>query len=233
MIYSASMRRAGPPMPPPSFRDYLTMRGRLVIEVRDPHGHIKDRRDIENLVVASGKAGLAGRLAGTATAVASHIGVGTNNTAAAATDVALGAELTKQALTSTTLSNNTVQYAATFAAGTGTGAITEAGIFNGTTAVATGLSYTRSGSTITVTKTSHGLSLGRAVGIASATDSANNGGWTLANPTTNTFDLVTGAAGANGTLSLYQDIMLARTVFSVVNKGASDSMTITWTVTIS
>ncbi len=27
--------------------------------------------------------------------------------------------------------------------------------------------------------------------------------------------------------------MLARTVFSVVNKGASDSMTITWTITVS
>ena len=33
-------------------------------------------------------------------------------------------------------------------------------------------------------------------------------------------------AGSSGTL-------LCRTVFSVVNKGASDSMTITWTVTIS
>ena len=27
--------------------------------------------------------------------------------------------------------------------------------------------------------------------------------------------------------------MLCRTVFSVVNKGASDSMTVTWTVTVS
>jgi len=27
--------------------------------------------------------------------------------------------------------------------------------------------------------------------------------------------------------------MLARTVFSVINKGASDSLTITWTITVS
>jgi len=33
-------------------------------------------------------------------------------------------------------------------------------------------------------------------------------------------------ASSSGTL-------LCRTVFSVVNKGASDSMTITWTVTVS
>jgi hypothetical protein len=214
-------------------KDEVRLRGHLLIEVRGPDGELKDRKEFKNLVVSSGKAAIASRLAGSASAAATHMGVGTNNTAAAATDVALGTELTKAALTSTTLTNNAAVYVATFGAGVGTGAIVEAGLFNGNTAAATGLSYTRSGSTITVTKTSHGLALDRAVGIASATDSANNGGWTIKNPLTNTFDLITGAAGANGTLTLYQDIMYCRTVFSVVNKGASDTMTITWTVTIS
>ena len=46
-------------------------------------------------------------------------------------------------------------------------------------------------------------------------------GTTVAAPANTTFDAATGGD------------MLARTVFSVVNKGADDSMTITWTVTVS
>ena len=95
--------------------------------------------------------------------VMSHMAIGTGNTAAASGDSSLGTEAARQGLTSTTVNNNAVSYVASFAAGTGTGAITEAGVLN---------------------------------------------------------------AASSGTL-------LCRTVFSVVNKGASDSMTITWTITIS
>ena len=98
----------------------------------------------------------------TATAM-SHMAIGTGTTAAASGNTALGTEAARVGLTSTTVTSNAVAYVCSFAAGTGTGAITEAGILNGA-----------SGSTL-----------------------------------------------------------LCRTVFSVVNKGASDSMTITWTVTIS
>ena len=98
----------------------------------------------------------------TATAM-SHMAIGSGSTAAAAGNSALGSELGRVALTSTTVSGAVVTYVATFAAGTGTGAVTEAGILN---------------------------------------------------------------ASSSGDL-------LCRTVFSVVNKGASDSMTITWTVTVS
>ena len=93
----------------------------------------------------------------------SHMAIGSGSTAAAAGDTALGNQLGRVALTSTAVSNAVVTYTATFGAGTGTGAVTEAGILN---------------------------------------------------------------ASSGGT-------MLCRTVFSVVNKGASDSMTITWTVTVS
>ena len=93
----------------------------------------------------------------------SHMGIGSGSTAAAASDTALGSQLARTSLTSTTVSGADVVYVDTFPAGTGTGAITEAGIFN---------------------------------------------------------------ASSGGT-------MLCRTVFDVVNKGASDAMTITWTVTVS
>jgi len=64
----------------------------------------------------------------------SHMAVGSGSTAAAAGDTSL-TELGRVSLTSTTIvttsvTNDAVQYVATFAAGTGTGAITEAGIFN-------------------------------------------------------------------------------------------------------
>jgi hypothetical protein len=92
-----------------------------------------------------------------------NMAVGAGATAAAAGDTALGSELGRVTLASSTSSANVVTYTATFPAGTGTGAITEAGIFN---------------------------------------------------------------AASSGTL-------LCRTVFSVVNKGASDAMSITWTITVS
>jgi hypothetical protein len=66
-------------------------------------------------------------------------------------------------LSSTTVTANAIAYVTSFPAGTGTGAVTEAGIFN---------------------------------------------------------------AASAGT-------MLCRTVFSVVNKGAADAMSVTWTITVS
>jgi hypothetical protein len=91
-----------------------------------------------------------------------HMAVGTGTTAAAAGDTALGSESHREALDSTTVTSNAIAYVSSFEAGEGTGALTEAGIFN---------------------------------------------------------------AASAGT-------MLCRTVFDVVNKGANDTMSITWTITI-
>lgn len=207
--------------------------GTVLIELRGPDGKIKETR-VANLVVTSGKCAIASRLGGTATAVPSHMAVGTDNTAAAVTQAALGAEVaaSRTALVSTAISNTGVTFSTTFPAGTGTGALTEAGLFNGATAVAAGLSYTRTTTVVSVTKASHGLAANRAIGIASATDTGVNGGATIATvPDANTFTFATSASGANGTLSLYQDVMLARVVFAVVNKGAADTLTVTWTIT--
>jgi hypothetical protein len=98
----------------------------------------------------------------TATAM-SHMAIGTGTTAAAAGQTTLTTEANRQALTSTNVSGAAVTYSATFGAGNGTGAITEAGLFN---------------------------------------------------------------ASSGGT-------MLCRTVFSVINKGAADTLTVSWTVTVS
>jgi hypothetical protein len=138
--------------------DGLKMKGRLTISIND-----EVVQEIDNLVVTAGKAYVASRIKDASATAMSHMGIGTGTTAAAAGDTALVSEAARTALTSTTVSTNTVVYVDTFGAGTGTGAITEAGVFN---------------------------------------------------------------ASSGGT-------MLCRTVFSVVNKGADDSMTITWTITVS
>lgn len=217
-------------------RDAFTLRGRLDIDLFDERMRLKERREIPNLVVTSGKCGIASRFKGTATAAATHMAVGTSSASPAAADAALGAEVgsSRTALTSTTVRNADLIYACTFNPGVGTGALVEAGLFNGTTAAATGLSYSRTANTVTVTKTSHGLAVDRAIGIAAATDTGLNGGATINNAPTNTFDFYTTSGGAaSGTLTLYQDIMVCRSTFSVINKAAGDTMTITWTVTIS
>ena len=137
--------------------------GKLTVEIKDKQGNVKETRELENLVVDTGLAFIASRMKDASATAMSHMAIGTGTTAAASGDSALGTEAARVALTSTTVTTNAVAYVCSFAAGTGTGAITEAGILN---------------------------------------------------------------AASTGTL-------LCRTVFTVANKGASESMTITWTVTIS
>ena len=144
-------------------KDSSKVTGSVNVVVRGDDGAIKQEFTVPNLVVDAGLDYIASRMEGTSDAVMSHMAVGTGTTAAASGDTTLETEAARQTLTSTTVTDNAVAYVATFAAGTGTGALTEAGILN---------------------------------------------------------------ASSGGT-------MLCRTVFSVINKGASDSMTVTWTVTIS
>lgn len=138
--------------------DGLKLTGKLTIALND-----EIVQEVPNLVVTAGKEYVASRIKDDSATAMSHMAIGTGSTAAAASQTALGSESARTGLTSTTVSGADIVYVDTFAAGTGTGAITEAGIFN---------------------------------------------------------------ASSGGT-------MLCRTVFSVVNKGASDAMTITWTVTVS
>ena len=138
--------------------DQLKLQGKLQIRLND-----EVVQEVDNIVVTAGKGYVASRMKDATATAMSHMAIGSGSTAAAASDTALGNQLGRVALTSTTVSAAVVTYVASFPAGTGTGAVTEAGILN---------------------------------------------------------------AASGGT-------MLCRTVFSVVNKGASDSMTVTWTVTVS
>mgnify|MGYP005989002715 CR=1 FL=1 len=140
--------------------------GRVHIQLFDQSGNLKEEQTVKNLVVDTGLAHIANRLGASSPATRmSHMEVGTGTTSPAAGNTALETAIasSRVSLTTQTVSTNTVEYVGDFPAGTGTGAVTEAGVFN---------------------------------------------------------------ASSSGTL-------LCRTTFSVVNKGASDTLKITWTLTVS
>ena len=110
-------------------RDDLKITGAVEITLFDKNGDVKDTRSIKNLVVTTGKTFIAGRMVGTPV-VMSHMAIGSSTTAAAVGDTALGTELGRVALATATSSGAVVTYTATFGAGTGTGAVVEAGILN-------------------------------------------------------------------------------------------------------
>lgn len=103
----------------------LNLTGHVTVSLND-----KVVQEIPNLVVTAGKGYVASRMKDTTAGAMSHMSVGSDNTAAAAGNTALGTESGRVALTSTTVSGGTITYAATFPAGTATATLVEAGIFN-------------------------------------------------------------------------------------------------------
>jgi len=92
-------------------------------------------REIKNLVVATGKNFIAGRLGTSPPSQMTHMAIGAPSTVLAPlpSDVALTTEIARVAVSPAggTSLNNTVTYVATFPAGVGTNpAIAEAGIFS-------------------------------------------------------------------------------------------------------
>lgn len=148
-------------------RDGLGFAVNVHLVLCGPDGGIKEERRTHNIVTDVGCAHIADQLASApGEAVMSHIAVGTGTDAAAAGDTTLQTELDRNALTSFTqgagADDHKIIYVGDWAAGDGTGALTEVGILN---------------------------------------------------------------AAVAGTL-------LARTVFSVINKGAADTLQITWTLAV-
>jgi len=147
--------------------DCLRVTGNVLVELRDEHGNLKERREIHNLVVTRGKQHIADQLSSAPNdAAMGWMAIGTGSTSPAAGDTLLGAEIDRNALTSRTDSGAVVTYVSDWAAGDGTNsAIAEAGIF----------------------------------GVVTANTAP----------------------------------MLARATFTAINKGASDTLKITWTITVS
>lgn len=103
--------------------------GAVVIETFTPGGALMSTCRAANLVVNSGLAWIAERLTGAPTAM-SHMAMGSYGVNAAATDVWLGAEGSRVALTSATSSGAATTYVATFGPGQFVGGVRELGLFN-------------------------------------------------------------------------------------------------------
>lgn len=95
-------------------------------------GEIVKEFEVPNLVVTSGKNHIASKIAATTNSPVSmtHMAIGTGSASPVVADTTLGVEGGRVSLTNTVVATNTITYTATFPAGTGTGAITEAGVFN-------------------------------------------------------------------------------------------------------
>lgn len=117
-----------------NMNELLNATGQVSVEVYGPDGNLKEKAHIPNLVVQVGRDYIASRMKDATETVMSHMSVGEDNTSPAIGNTALGTEIGRVALDSTTVNNNVVTYVATFPAGTGTGGLEEAGIFNDATA---------------------------------------------------------------------------------------------------
>lgn len=111
-------------------KDTLKITGALRITLTGPDGVVKEEREIPNLVVAVGKNFIASRMIGTSDAVMSHMAVGAGINPPVTSETALETELGRVSIGAANRVNNAVTYVAVFPAGTGTGPVTEAGIFN-------------------------------------------------------------------------------------------------------
>jgi len=108
------------------------IKGRVHIQLFGPDGKLKDERLHVNTVTELGDAHVADQMSDSGDAALGFMAVGTGSGQVAA-DTGLDAVLDRNALTSTTqgagAADNDVVFVGIWAAGDGTGAITEAGIF--------------------------------------------------------------------------------------------------------
>lgn len=146
--------------------EQITATGQLDIVLTKPDGS-RQTEQVKNLVVTTGRNHIANQLASQSEAAISHMSIGEGTTTPIIGDTALESEVSRKSFTSknqgTGADANKIVYLADWAPGEGTGAISEAGMFNSATA----------------------------------------------------------------------GVMLTRATFAVKNKGAGDSLSIQWTLTIS
>ncbi len=113
------------------------IKGHWEMKLYGPNGFLKEVRSGQNVITTVGKEMLARYLLSATTSGANtlkYIAIGTGATAEAAGDTALGAELARTTGTVTYTSGAIYEVLATFAAGTGTGAIAEYGLLNSSAA---------------------------------------------------------------------------------------------------
>ena len=112
-------------------KDKITVKGEVTITLRDEKGEIKKQVKLPNLVTTIGKNEMAKLLANSSGfARPSHISVGTDNSAPAVGDTALGTEILRKPIATTGALGNKVTYTVSFLPGEATALLEEAGLFD-------------------------------------------------------------------------------------------------------
>ena len=113
----------------------IPIKGHLLLELFGPDGKLKDKREIENTITALHEVTVADRLSGGTDPLIDYTGVGTTSGGKSTASTALEAQVARVQNDSNTqgagADDNDVVHVATFPAGTGTGALVEAGLFTG------------------------------------------------------------------------------------------------------
>ncbi len=115
-------------------RESLPFHANLHIRIHDADGAVTQERVLHNIICQAGKNRLLAASGGAALSAFAYVAIGTGTTTPAATDTALQSEAARspqQTPTNPSASVYQVQYA--FGGGVGTGAITEAGLFDAAT----------------------------------------------------------------------------------------------------
>jgi len=229
----------------------VKLTGKLVIQKFDDSNKLVYETEVKNLVVTSGKQFIASRIVESSAAVMGFMAIGDDASVASTTQTTLVNELARVAVDSATASGVNSTFVATFPAGTGTGNIVEASItntsgasvisFDGDTAVDDG------GDTITYV--AHGFVTGDLVtytdggntAITNLTDGAQyyvikstndviKLATSSANASAGTAINITGTSGAGHKLS--KGTMLCRTTFPIIAKSSSETLAISWVITV-
>jgi len=233
------------------FKDSITLTGRLIIKKYDEDNKLIYETEVPNLVVTSGKEFLASRIVGSTYDAMGYMAIGDDASIVALSQTALIDELARVAVSSATASGTNVTFSGTFPAGTGTGSIVEAAIYNTPstkvrvfdadndvdsashviTYVAHGYStgdkvtYTDGGGTAVV-----GLVDGGTYYVIKLTDNTLKLATSYANAIAGTAIAITDGVGSTHKLSYGQ--MLCRTTFPVITKSSAQTIAISWVVTV-
>jgi hypothetical protein len=229
----------------------VKLTGKLVIQKFDDSDKLVYETEVKNLVVTSGKQFIASRIVESSATVMGFMAIGDDASSASTIQTSLVNELARVAVDSKTASGVNATFVATFPAGTGTGNIVEAAITN--TAASSVISFDGdtavddSGDTITyvahgfvtgdlVTYTDGGntaltnLTDGAQYYIIKVSDDVVKLATSSANASAGTAINITGTSGAGHKLS--KGTMLCRTTFPVIAKASSETLAISWVITV-
>lgn len=232
-------------------KDTFKLTGRLSIKKYNEKGEVVLEQDVKNLVVTSGKEFIASRLANNDFDPMGYMAVGDDSSTAAVSQTSLQNELNRVAVSSATPSGTSTTFNATFGAGVATGALQEAGVFNtsGSNVKTFDGDNDVDDANDTITINTHNFTTADKVTYTDGGNTAISGlldGGTYyvivvdpntiklaasaANASAGTQINITGTSGAGHKLTY--GTMLCRTTFPVINKSATETVAISWVVTV-